>query len=102
MQRAMLVGEAFGVPILDLLQPQRDWHLRRHLHAHRDCADEQPHYGVDARKTGRAARHRGTEYYVLFSAVTAEQERPCALHKRIQRQSVSASKSLESCGCRLA
>ena len=83
---------------LKLFEPQDQRRLGRDLNADGKGIDEEPNDRFDARQVGWPPRDHGPEDHVLAIAMTAQEQRPGPLHKRVERQLVLLGELAQSLG----
>src|SRR5258706_10255799 len=88
--------EQLRLPTLHLLEQARHRPIRLDVDAQRQRVDEKPDAVLDSGELGRASRNGHTEDDIVESAVVAQQQGPCTLHERIDRDLVAARASLDA------
>ncbi|MNC20439.1 hypothetical protein D3C75_683870 [compost metagenome] len=80
---------------LQLFQPFHHRRFLRYPDPGRQRIDEYPHHRLHTFQINRSARHDGTEYYVVLSAVSAQQQGPSPLQQRVQCHLMPARPALQ-------
>ncbi len=84
-ERGLLVRARLHLPRLEPAEPLLHAGLRLHPQPQGEGVDEEPHHLVHALELRRPARRRDAEHHLVLARVPRQQQRPRALHHRVQR-----------------